>query len=189
LRVLLFLVYDLELKKKRWLFVGFLLSSSAGGNIMIVTNNDRQLLSLKSGQSWSSFEKFRTEGANTLKSVKDGSVATLQTKTGQYRIIEEHDFQKIYGLARDVDRLRSGLRVVALAVCSAQKHPDPESLSVLAEAVAMLGTLPELPARDNFDPLVPEGLNLDEDDEVILNPDEIARPFEDNSLDAAIGSH
>jgi hypothetical protein len=85
----------------------------------------------------------------------------------------------MYGLARDVDRLRGGLRVVALAVRSAQKHPDPESLSVLAEAVAMLGSLPELPTRDSFDSLVPEELDLDsDDDEIILDPDEIERPLE-----------
>jgi hypothetical protein len=41
---------------------------------------------------------------------------------------EEHDFQAMYfqamyGLARDVDRLRGELRVVILAVRAAQKHP------------------------------------------------------------------
>lgn len=89
----------------------------------------------------------------------------------------------MYGLARDVDRLRGGLRVVTLAVHAAQKHPDPESLKVLAEVVAMLGSLPELPTRSRFDPLVPEGLDLEQDDEVILDPDQIERPLEaGNSL-------
>ncbi len=37
---------------------------------------------LENAQVWTSFEKFRTEGAKTLESVKDGKVATLQTKTG-----------------------------------------------------------------------------------------------------------
>ncbi|MEL7409474.1 MAG: hypothetical protein AAFN00_21435, partial [Cyanobacteria bacterium J06558_2] len=60
------------------------------------------LLNLKLGQTWQSFEKFRTEGAKALADIKDGIVATLTTKTGQYRIVEEHDFQQLYGLARDV---------------------------------------------------------------------------------------
>ncbi len=142
----------------------------------------QRLFNLRLGQSWPSFEKFRAEGAHALNSVKSGLVATLHTKGGQYRIIEEHDFQKMYGLARDVDRLRGGLRVVTLAVRAAQKHPDPENLSLLAEAVAMLGSLPELPTRENFDQLIPEGLQLDQDDEVILNPDQIDRPLEAKSL-------
>jgi len=53
---------------------------------------------------------------------------------------------------------------------AAQKHPDPENLHLLAEAVAMLGDLPQLPTRNKFDRLVPENFDLDEDDEVMLNP-------------------
>lgn len=148
---------------------------------MLATDNYRTVFSLQFGQSWPSFEKFRAEGATALSSIKNGTVATLHTKTGQYRIVEEHDFQKMYGLARDVDRLRGGLRVVTLAVRAAQKHPDPENLSLLAEAVAMMGSLPELPTRDSFDRLVPEGLDVEEDDEVLLDPDEIERPFKEGN--------
>ena len=86
---------------------------------------------LRSGANWTSFEKFRLQGAEALSSIANGVIATLQTKTGQYRIIEERDFQAMYGLARDVDRLRGGLRFVILAVRAAQKHPDPENLIYL----------------------------------------------------------
>ncbi|MEG4322148.1 MULTISPECIES: hypothetical protein [unclassified Microcoleus] len=136
---------------------------------------------LQNGASWPSFEKFRLKGAEALSSIANGIIATLQTKTGQYRIIEESDFQAMYGLARDVDRMRGGLRVVVLAVRAAQKHPDPENLSLLAEAVAMLGDLPELPTRNSFEQLVPENFDLDEDDEVMLAPDEIERPLQSES--------
>lgn len=153
---------------------------------MLPTNNQSQyrpgLLQLKLGQTWQSFEKFRTEGAKALTDIKDGVVATLSTKTGQYRIVEEHDFQHLYGLARDVDRLRGGLRMVTVAVRAAQKHPDPENLEVLAEAVAMLGELPELPTRDGFEPLMPENSSLDDDDEVMLDPNQIERPLNNDPL-------
>jgi hypothetical protein len=66
----------------------------------------------RSGANWTSFEKFRLKGAEALSSIANGVIATLQTKTGQYRIIEERDFQEMYGLASDVDRLRGGLRFV-----------------------------------------------------------------------------
>jgi len=42
----------------------------------------------------------------------------------------------------------------------------------------MLGDLPELPTRNSFDRLVPENFDLDEDDEVMLDPDEIERPLQ-----------
>ncbi len=134
-------------------------------------------LNLQLAQTWKSFEKFSSEGAKALSAIKNGAIVTLTTKTGQYRIIEERDFQQLYGLARDVDRLRGGLRMVTLAVRAAQKHPDPENLEVLAEAVAMLGELPELPIRDSFEPLMPENIDFDEHDDVMLDPDEIERPF------------
>ena len=42
---------------------------------------------LRSGANWTSFEKFRLQGAEALSSIAKGVIATLQTKTGQYRII------------------------------------------------------------------------------------------------------
>lgn len=59
-----------------------------------------------------------------------------------------------------------------------QKHPDVESLNLLAETVTMLGSLPELPTRDSFDPLLPEGIEVDPDDEVELDPTQIERPLD-----------
>ena len=144
----------------------------------IAKNRSEAGFSLRVGQSWKSFEQFRTGGAKALNSVKDRVIATLQTRTGQYRIVEERDFQELYGIARDVDRLRGGLRVVVLAVRAAQKHPDEETLNVVAEAVAMLGNLPELPVREEFDELIPEGTDWDEDDEVILDPNSVVRPLQ-----------
>lgn len=144
---------------------------------MLPAKNRQGSFRLKSGQSWQSFEKFRTEGSKALEEIENGVVATLTTKTGRYRIMEEQDFQKMYGLARELERLRGGWRMVAVAVRAAQKHPDPETLAVLAEAVALLGDLPEPPTRDSFAALLPENIPLDEEDEVILDPKEIVRPF------------
>ncbi|MGL5193522.1 MAG: hypothetical protein ACRC8Y_07940 [Chroococcales cyanobacterium] len=144
---------------------------------MAIAKKNHSGFSLRVGQTWKSFEQFRIEGAKTLSSVKDRVIATLHTKSGQYRILEEHDFQTLYGLARDVDRLRGGLGVVVLAVRAAQKHPDETHLKLLAEAVAMLGNLPELPVRDAFDALEPETADWDEEDEVILDGDRIPHPL------------
>jgi len=140
--------------------------------------NDSTPFDLKVGSKWLSFEKFRTEGAKSLDSIKNGNIAILHTKTGQYRIIEEQDFQQMLGLARDVDRLRRGLRVLSRTVRVVQKHPDIDTINLLIEAVATLGTLPELPTRDRFEPLIPESLDADIDDEVDVDPDLVARPLD-----------
>jgi hypothetical protein len=136
-------------------------------------------LNLQNGPNWPSFEKFRTEGVKALESVKTGTVATLNTKTGQYRILEEQDFQHLLGLARDVDRLRGGMRVISSSVRVVQKHRDVESIDLLIETIAMLGGLPELPTCSSFEPLMPEdGIDVDEDDEVNLDPSTIKRPLD-----------
>lgn len=149
---------------------------------MALTRKCETGFSLKSGPSWKSFEQFRAEGAKALSSVKERLIATLHTRTGQYRIVEERDFQALYGLAREVDRLRGGLQFVFVAVRAAQKHPDQETLNVLSQAVAMLGNLPELPVRENFDSLIPEELDWDEEDEVILDPSQVSRPLQSKEL-------
>jgi hypothetical protein len=135
------------------------------------------LLNLKPGTHWSSFEQFRTEGAKALSPIQGGTVATLSTKTGQYRIIEEQDFQKLLGVARDVERLRGGLRLVMQAVRVVHKHPDTESLNLLLEAVTVMGGVPDLPIREHFADLLPETSEIDPDDNVELNPENIERPL------------
>jgi hypothetical protein len=87
-------------------------------------------------------------------------VATLQTKSGQYRVLEERDFQAILGLARDVERLRGGLRVVIKAARAVHQHPDDVSLDTLIEAVSLVGSLPTLPIRESFIPLNQKGSPL-----------------------------
>jgi hypothetical protein len=142
---------------------------------MLPTKEKLAKLKMRVGPNWLSFEKFRKEGATALDVVKDGTVASLQTKTGQYRIISEDDYQKLYGLARDVERLRGGMRMVVSAVRAVQKHPDTETLQVLLESINLMNDLPELPTRNRFEPLQPEEIELEEDDEVILDPKQFNR--------------
>ena len=83
--------------------------------------------------------------------VTAGTVGTLQTKNGQYRLLTETDFQHLVGLAGDVERLQQGLNVVRRAVRVVQNHPeDSDTLALLVETVTMLGKMPTiLPTRSN----------------------------------------
>lgn len=138
---------------------------------------DQTTINLREGLRWSSFEQFRKEGANALDSVKNGTIATLLTKNGQYRILEEKDFQRLYGLARDVERLRGGFRVVISAVKAVEKHRDNSTIQVLVNAVSLVSSSSVLPARDRFESMETEGFELDEDDEVILDPSQLESPL------------
>jgi len=106
-------------------------------------------------------------------------VGTLQTKTGQYRILNENDFQQLVGLATDVERLQQGLSVVMRAVRVVENHPeDADTLALLVETVSMLGSISTvLPTRSSFPPLEPEDIPAESEDEVILVPDLLNRPL------------
>jgi hypothetical protein len=136
-------------------------------------------ISLTPSTSWNSFEQFRTSGANTLATITPGTVGTLQTKTGQYRILNEADFQQLVGLATDVERLQQGLSVVMRAVRVVENHPeDADTLALLVETVSMLGSISTvLPTRASFPPLEPEDIPAESDDEVILAPELLDRPL------------
>lgn len=129
-------------------------------------------LGLRAGPFWSSFEKFRQEGARVLESVRSGVVGALQTKTGRYRVLVEEDFQKLYGMARDVKRLRNGITVIMVAAQAVQKHRDEATLETLLQAVAVMGHAPALPTRSGHEELEPEDLaGVDVDlDELEMDP-------------------
>ena len=126
-------------------------------------------ISLKQGPSWSSFEQFRAQGGAALREVGPGVVGTLATKQGQFRILNEADFQRLYGLAHEIHRLSGTLRVVVSAARSVQRNHDEASLETLSAAVLLLGELPSLPTRDTLDALQPEGFEVDDVDDLDLN--------------------
>lgn len=149
----------------------------------VLSKKEQNEFEFQSGPTWSSFEKLRQEGAKALESVKNGIVGIFHTKTGQYRILEESDFQKLYGLARDVDRFRGGLRIIVSAARAVRKYPhDEDTINVLLESVTLLGSLPELPIRKEFEPLLFESNELDEDDEFITDSKELEELIKSESL-------
>jgi hypothetical protein len=136
-------------------------------------------LKLSPTAHWNSFEQFRTSGASALNTITPGAVGTLHTKTGQYRILTESDFQRLLGMASDVERLQQGLSVVTRAVRLVQKHPDDsDTLELLVETVTLLGSSSTVPpTKSDFPPLAIEDIPVDADDEVILSPTAIERPL------------
>ncbi len=146
---------------------------------MLTQSSTTQTSKLAPGEHWHSFEQLRTAGVNSLNKVTPGTVGTLQTKNGQYRLLTETDFQHLVGLAGDVERLQQGLNVVMRAVRVVQNHPeDSDTLALLVETVTMLGKMPTvLPTRSSFPPLELEDIAVEPDDEVTIDPAQIQRPL------------
>jgi hypothetical protein len=135
-------------------------------------------LALTQGAMWPSFEQFRTQGSAALQQITPGRVGTLITKQGQYRILAESDFQHLYGLARDIERLRGGIRVVIATARAAKIHPDEATFEALMEAVMFMGELPASSRSDNFESLQSEGHEGgDASKEEEIDLDNIPRPL------------
>ena len=100
------------------------------------------------GPQWSSFEKFRLAGGTGLESIKPSAVATLWSKSQQFRVLRDEDFQRLVGLASEVHRLRSGITFVIQAARVVAKHKDEESINLLIGHASMLGESRVLPERD-----------------------------------------
>jgi hypothetical protein len=143
----------------------------------------RKGAALVPGPSWSSFEKFRVQGSSALTQIKPGAVGTLTSQGYQFRILCENDFQHLIGLAREVDRVRQGLRVVHAAVQTVQEHPGHNSINTLVEAALLLDSSPVLPVRHQFAALQPEQgqpewNTADDDDDVELDPQVVRRSLD-----------
>ncbi|MFW6296553.1 MAG: hypothetical protein ACOC04_05120 [Halothece sp.] len=145
---------------------------------MLGVNQERTATNLRVARNWKSFEDFRKAGAKALKPVQDGAIATLKTSTGDYRVMSEEDFQNLYGLACDVARLQGGLNVVLTAARAVQKHNDPETVDVLIQTIKMMGNLPALPTREDFEHPQPEESDseIEAEDEMIDDPSLLERP-------------
>lgn len=143
-------------------------------------SGSRKALALRSSRVWKSFEQFRTGGQSELAELEAGEMGQLITRKGSFRILREDDFQQVYGLARDVERLQNGLRMVEAAVRSVRKHQDEETIEVLIQAVTLVD-FPTLPTRDQFETLQPEGLEIDPDDDVELDPAALRRSLRGES--------
>jgi hypothetical protein len=108
---------------------------------------------LAPGPSWSSFEQFRVGGNTALDGIVAGSVATLHSRSGAFRILRDDDFQKLLGLASEVHRLKQGLTFVVSAAKVVAKHKDLESVELLIQSAAMLGESRVLPQREGHNEL------------------------------------
>lgn len=133
--------------------------------------------SLVPGPKWSSFEPFRVAGNAGLESIKTGTVATLLSKAGQFRILRDEDFQRLIGLASEVHRIRSGVTVVIQAARVVAKHKDKESIDTLIGCVSMLEESSVLPERDGHGKFELTGEDLANSSDVgEIDLDNIPRP-------------
>ena len=133
-------------------------------------------IELTPGPYWTSFEQFRRGGQSVLDEIHSGCVGTLRSKTATFRILRDEDFQRLVGLASDVNRLKHGFTLVLQAVKVAHKHPEEDTFKLLFDSVSLLGDSPVLPERDGHGEFeIDEGDNSETDADSI-KASEVPRP-------------
>jgi hypothetical protein len=100
------------------------------------------------GPYWPSFEQFRKTGIGKLEDFTPGSVGTLRCKGSTFRVMLDSDFQKLFGLATEVHRLKQGITIVVQAAKVVAKHNDQDSIQLLVQTASMLNQSNLLPERD-----------------------------------------
>jgi hypothetical protein len=129
---------------------------------------------LKQAATWASFDKFKLEGASALERVQEGSVGALMTKTGQYRIMTESDYQTLIGLASEVQRMKAGVNAIVATATVVRHHPtDPHALEALMEVVVAFGDLPRLPSDTRATKVNFPINEMDTDEDAILDSSEL----------------
>lgn len=104
-------------------------------------------LSLIPGPTWNGFEDIRKGGVGALRSIPPCGVATLNSKAGSFRVIRSDDFQRLLGIASEVNRLQAGLKIVLQAVKVYVKDHDKDAEDLLLQSVSFLAQSPMLPER------------------------------------------
>jgi hypothetical protein len=142
-----------------------------------LTTPQNPLPNFKLTTTFASFDKLKTAGAHALEPIQKGSVAKLETKNGQYVILEESDFQQLYGLAQEIRRLSLGLDLVLSAVQAVEEHQDKTTVTTLIKAVRMVGNVAILPTQSGHHASLPEGLDVEEDNSINWATKQITPPI------------
>ncbi|MVN88580.1 hypothetical protein GO986_17735 [Deinococcus sp. HMF7620] len=139
----------------------------------------RKELALHPLQPWRSAEQFRKNLGDNLRLIERGQVGTLMTKDNKtIRLLSDEDFQVLYGLAREVDRLRDGIEVIIAAAVSVQENQNESAVRVLTKAALALGRSPVLPTRIPSKDFTLDDIKVDESDtDDSFDFNDIKRPF------------
>jgi hypothetical protein len=133
-----------------------------------VVPTDQQFLNLTSGLHFASIDKLKSAGPNALATVKQGAIAKLETEMGGYVVLEESDFQRLLGLARDVQHLIAAVEAVEL-------HQDQVTIETLIRATKVAARVSAPPTQVGRWAALPEGFEIDDVD-VELNPENLTTP-------------
>lgn len=71
-----------------------------------------RLSQFHTGPVWERFEDMRVGASEKLRLVCDGSVGILRIKRRQYRLMSEDDYQTLYGMASELERLQKDFDLI-----------------------------------------------------------------------------
>jgi hypothetical protein len=92
-------------------------------------------VNLRPAATWTSWEGLRRFGGQGMAaSIQPGTVGFVEVKGARFCILRDADFQRVLGLAQDVQRMSEGVLLFRHAAELAYKTPDKDlGLKVLRE--------------------------------------------------------
>ncbi len=132
-------------------------------------------IQLRQGPVWPSWEQFRLTGSRGLdQQIPAGIVGRLRTKQGEFACLRWTDFDRLYGLAQDVQRLSRGVMLLHQA---AEVVMTSDQLDLGITMIRDLTLQYQLPATANT-PLPPLEVEPEEEegDEGERSLDQFAPP-------------
>lgn len=136
-------------------------------------------LALQPLRPWTSAEQFRKGLLDNVQSIQRGKVGTLTMKNKTIRMLSEEDFQELYGMAQEIDRLRDGIEIILAAAVTVQETRTDSAVITLTKAALALGRVPVLPTRRPSKEFSIDQIPVDEQTETDTSFDfnDVKRPF------------
>jgi len=106
--------------------------------------------SLIEGPVWKSFEQFCKGDEAALNSIPDHGVGMIVNEISQFRIMREDDFQRLIGLATEVQRIQKAFNIALQNAKAAAQHPDKDHMDRFIKSATSLGDNLVFSTRDGL---------------------------------------
>ena len=106
--------------------------------------------SLIEGPVWKSLEQFCRGDEAALNNIPDHGVGVIVHEITHFRIMREDDFQRLIGLATEVQRIQQAFNIALQNAKAAAQHPDNDHMERFIKSATSLGDNLVFSTRDGL---------------------------------------
>ena len=133
--------------------------------------------SLIEGPVWKSFEQFCRGDEAALNNIPDHGVGVIVHEITHFRIMREDDFQRLIGLAAEVQRILQAFNIALQNAKAAAQHPDNDHMERFIKSATSLGDNLVFPTCDGLGQYQLTQDEIDTQDVEEFDLSEIPRPL------------